>query len=261
MRDQAPAGASVGGHYHVGIRNDGAVCVLASPERFVACGEYDDAEIPRWRLSYPTDSGHVVVGLVPDGYTDARIVQSPKTQATVVDNLYVIRSTNLTTVEVFDGNTWYHVSPPTVGVLQRPQDPRDVLPDSLLRLPIEYGTPAGLNPATVRFTGEFDGERYWASGGAVALCLHGTPDQARCVSSEDSSHRGAIVIEPSTSGGTWARHLAGLVDDGFETATVGSAQVSVVNNVFIFEGRPSGDRLILSGKAGTRVVDISGRGG
>lgn len=243
--------------YYGARRPDGAVCVFVDVEELAACGPVVAGEVPGWRISYLSRSGHVVVGLVPDGYSRARIIQLPSSEVAVANNLYVIETTNLNNVEVFDRTAWNHLRVDGFALLQRSQQPEDEIPQTVLDLPIEYGTLDGLNPLTVRFAGEFNGERHWVSGGAVALCLHATPDQGRCVSAEDSFNRGALVMDPRVPGDRWTRNLAGIVADGFESVlSEGGGRVPVVNNAFAFDGRPDGDRLTLLGPAGTRVIRL-----
>jgi hypothetical protein len=249
----------VGVPYFVGQRRDGAACLIkGGTDRLFACGSASplvDGDVVEISV-VPRGAVAARVGLVTDGVAGARPTEDIEVE--VSNNLYSF-SGPFVGLGLRIGDTVLSTNSQNFGLLSRPRSPDDALPQPLLSLPIDHGiTPNTTNPQTVRRVGRIHGETYWASGGSVTLCLHATPDQRGCVIGEESFNRGALIFAPGATGEYWTRDLAGIVEDGFETATVGVTTVGVLNNVFVFDGRPPGSTVTLAGPGKSRVVELQG---
>lgn len=247
--------------YFVGQRRDGAACLLKDrPDHVFACGTASLSTGDVVEIAEVTRDGVATrVGLVADGVTKVRLANLPDVAVAFDTNVYSMTAP-FVPMELRVGSTWRPLGSSSFSILSRRTSGGDALPPSLLALPIDHGLGPGVttDPASVRRVGTFHGTDYWTSGGSVSSCLHAIPDQGGCVAGEDSFNRGALIFEPGSAGSCWTRDLAGLVEDGFDTATVGSSTVVIVDNVFAFDGRPDGSRVTLIGPGKTRVVALQG---
>ena len=254
--------------YFVGRTPDNAVCLLAvvGTLRGVSCTSAElMGSIRVATISSELGTGVETVGLVDDRITQARIVGGEPVD--VRDNVFALQGVNTNSIEVLDSGIWRQTNATTsasnaVALFSKPQTADD-------RLPPSFGSMLSGDPSLQPLAGnsrlalDQDGVKLWIGGDGSIACVFAAPAEHACGAWEQVALGGGLIFEPTIrtggavpGGSTWRHYLVGIVQDGFDIATIGSRSTPIRNGVFSFAARPIGTEVVIRGRAGERHITL-----